>query len=62
MERSESDKFTHIQVLYEYPSTHVGQACVNCEHFIGEYPFPDRCEGVKSPIQENAWCKRWEHK
>lgn len=61
MDKPESKKFTHDQVGYEFPSTHPGQHCVGCEHFIpATDKMPAGCEGVQRPIQLAAWCHRFE--
>lgn len=57
-EKPDAEKFSHREVNYESPSRHTGQFCAGCEHFIR----PNRCEGVKSPINARAWCKRYEAK
>lgn len=59
-ERRERDKLSHAAVAYENPSRHARQTCAQCVHFITAKP--PRCEGVKSPIQPGAWCKRFERK
>src|SRR6266705_2992683 len=59
--KPEAEKFTHDQVGYEDPSTHPGQRCENCEHFINPTSTsPAGCEGVQRPIAESAWCHRYE--
>ena len=59
--KAEKDKYSHAEVSYENPSTHPGQRCGNCEHFIpATANAPAACEGVQKPIQITAWCKRFE--
>jgi hypothetical protein len=57
-ERPVDEKLSHRSVNYERPSTHVGERCGNCKHFIS----PHGCQAVASPIQANAYCQRWEGK
>lgn len=58
---NENQKFTHEEVGYENHSTHVGQQCVGCKHFIpARGGQPTGCEGVQRPIQISAWCHRFE--
>jgi hypothetical protein len=60
-QKPESQKFTHDEVGYEEPSTHRGEQCKNCEHFIAPTgSTPAACEGVQRPIAANAWCHRFE--
>lgn len=60
-EKPESKKFTHDEVGYEFPSTHPGERCGNCENFIPATDgTPQACKGVQRPIQIQAWCHRWE--
>lgn len=56
-ERDAADKFTHDDVRYQHPSTHHGEHCSNCVHFIRA--VPPRCQGVRSPIRAEDWCKRY---
>ena len=57
-EKPASQKFTHAEVGYEHPSTHSGaHNCSHCIHYI--VATPPRCEGVKSPIRPEDWCRRW---
>jgi hypothetical protein len=61
-ERKEKDKFKKSEVEYEPRSTHEGENCEGCTHFIepGDgSPLP-RCESVRGPIEPYAWCKRFE--
>lgn len=59
-DKPEDKKFTHDEVGYEEPSTHLGERCKNCEHFIpATGDSPAGCEGVQRPIAETAWCHRW---
>jgi hypothetical protein len=61
LEKPEAEKYHHDTVGYENPSTHPGQQCRNCEHFIkGSDLIPNRCEGVRMPIADAAWCHRFE--
>lgn len=58
--KPESEKFTHDQVGYENPSTHLHEECEDCKHFIPETDkSPAGCEGVQRPIAEGAWCHRF---
>lgn len=57
-EKPESEKITHAAAGYEFPSSHAGERCSGCMHFISA--VPPRCEGVESPIQRDAWCRRYE--
>jgi hypothetical protein len=52
-----NQKLSHAAVKYENISSHRGQSCQNCLHFIAANP--PRCEGVQSPISPKAWCKRY---
>ena len=59
-EKSEKSKFTHDEVGYESPSTHLNEHCGNCENFIpATDKTPPACKGVQRPIQIQAWCHRW---
>ena len=56
--KPESEKLNHSEVNYEDPSTHSGEQCGNCKHFISGNP--PACEGVKKPISPDAWCARFD--
>ena len=59
--KPESEKFTHEQVGYEQPSSHLNERCGNCKHFIPETKdSPAGCEGVQRPIAADAWCHRYD--
>jgi hypothetical protein len=48
-----AEKATHDVADYEEVSTHTGQFCRICEHFIS----PDGCTKVESPISPRGWCE-----
>ena len=56
-ELAPSQKRTHDDVHYQHPSQHDGQQCSGCKHFIAANP--PRCEGVRSPIRAEDWCRRF---
>jgi Fe-S-cluster containining protein len=66
MEKPNFLKFTHAEVSYEHPSKHRPEQCRVCKHFIADGhernndKFSPRCEGVRSPIRAEDWCKRFE--
>jgi hypothetical protein len=60
MELPNREKRSHASVDFEHPSRHHGEPCAGCQHFIPGNP--PRCEGVRSPIRAEDWCKRFEAK
>jgi hypothetical protein len=58
-ETAQKEKRTHESVKYEEKSTHKGQKCELCRHFIEARYGGPACAGVKSPIQSEAYCRRF---
>jgi hypothetical protein len=59
-ELPEKDKRSQSSVDFEEESTHRGQSCGHCKHFIRA--VPPRCQGVKNsplPILAGSWCERF---
>jgi hypothetical protein len=54
---AEKEKLSHAAVDYEHPSTHPGEFCGKCRHYIEGNP--PACAGVKSPILPMDWCHRF---
>lgn len=58
-EVTQKEKRTHETVKYEEISTHRGQKCELCRHFI-PVPFSGpACVGVQDDVVGGGWCKRF---
>ncbi len=56
---SQKEKRTHESVKYEEKTTHPGQRCGLCRHFIQNTYGGPACVGVQSVVDEGGWCKRF---
>ena len=62
-ELTEEQKHTQSSVNFEERSTHSGEFCAKCKHYIAGNP--PSCAGVKStpaPIRPMSWCHRFRTK
>jgi hypothetical protein len=58
-EVTQKEKQTHESVKYEEKSTHKGQKCELCRHFIEARYGGPACVGVRSVVDTGGWCRRF---
>jgi hypothetical protein len=56
---AQKEKRTHELVKYEEKSTHTGQRCDKCVHFVSKIYGGPACVGVQSVIDASGWCRRY---
>lgn len=59
-ERSDDKKHSQASVNFEHPSTHAGEFCGKCKHYITANP--PRCEVTQGPIKPMDWCHQFRTK